>query len=93
MMYLISKSMKVRHFRYKGVGIAFIDYQISRDSKEMMLKICKDRLKVIFQWVWILFCYMLSQDQKYRSSVAGVHLLIQEQPLYDQSTSPCKSFL
>ena len=46
---------------------------------------------MIFEWVWILFCYMLFPDQKYRSGVAGFHLLIQEQPFYDQSTSPCKS--
>jgi len=46
---------------------------------------------VIFEWVWILFCYMLFPDRKYRSGVTGFHLLIQEQPLYDQPTSPCKS--
>ena len=48
-------------------------------------------LQKLSEWARIPFCYMLSQDQKYRSGVAGVHLLIQEQPLYDQSTSPCKS--
>ena len=46
---------------------------------------------MIFEWVWILFCYTLFPDRKYRSGVTGFHLLIQEQPLYDQSTSPCKS--
>jgi len=76
----------------KEGGIAFIDCQISKDSKETMLKICKESLKVIFQWVWILSCCMLFPDRKYRLGVAGFHLLIQEQPLYRQSTSPCKSF-
>jgi len=47
--------------------------------------------KKLSEWAGIPLCYMLSQDQKYRLGVAGVHLLIQEQPLYGQSTSPCKS--
>jgi hypothetical protein len=46
---------------------------------------------VIIEWVWILFCYILFPDRKYRSGVTGFHLLIQVQPLYDHSTSPCKS--
>jgi hypothetical protein len=54
-----------------------------------MLKICKGNLKVIIEWVWILFYYMLFPEWKYWSGLAHPHK-IQEQPMYDQSTLPCK---
>ena len=89
---LKGKIVKIRVDYHEGGEIAFFDCEISKDSKETMLKICKGNLKLIFQWVWILFCCMLFPDQKYRSRVVGFHLLIQEQPLYHQSTSLCTSF-
>jgi len=47
---------------------------------------------VVIEGVWILFCYTLFPDRKYRSGVAEFHPLIRGQPLYGQSSSPCKSF-
>jgi len=47
---------------------------------------------VIIEWVWVLFCYMLFAEQKHRSGLAAFHRLIQGQPFYSQSSSPCKSF-
>jgi len=78
-------------FRVKASGESS-GSQISNDLKETMLKICKGNLNVIIEWVWILFCYILFPDRKYRSGLAEFHPLIQGQPLYDQSSSPCKSF-
>jgi len=48
--------------------------------------------KVIIEWVRILFCCILFPNRKYRSGLAELHPLIRGQPLYDQSSSPCKSF-
>ena len=66
--------------------------QILNDLKETMLKICKENLNLIIEWIWILFCYLLFPDRKYRSGSAEFHPLIRVQPLYDQSSSPCKFF-
>ena len=75
----------------KELECLLFDCQISKNLKETMLEICKKNLKVIFDWGWILFCYMLFLERKYWLGVDGFHFLIQEQPLPDQSTSPCKS--
>ncbi len=58
-----------------------------------MLKIFKDNLKVITEGIWVLSWYILFPDRKYRSGLAEFHPhMIRGQPLYDQSSLPCKSF-
>jgi hypothetical protein len=69
----------------------FFDCEISKNLKETMLKIRKDDLKVITERTWVLSWYMPSPDRKYLRGLTEFYPLIRGQPLYDQSTSPCKS--